>query len=121
MILLVCFLSAILFSEIAECQGKVQIVYEEELTSQTLSGHVQIGESPEGVKNVLVEVCNPAWKESLVSTKTDSDGNFSFPALKSKKLYYLRLSSYAMNTMLVKVRVKALGSKRVNLRLEPST
>ena len=118
--ILLCILSAVSLPKIAECQGRVEMVFKEEFISQTLSGHVQIGDSTEGVKNVLVEVCTPRWKKPVVSTKTDSGGNFSFPTPKSGKLYYLRLTLDGMNPMLLKMRVKASGPKRVDLHMVPS-
>ena len=97
------------------------IVLQEALTSQRLSGRVQLGTLPSGVKNVLVEVCDSDWKKSTASTSTDVDGAFSFPALKSKKTYHLRLSMPGANTLLVKVKIKPSGAKELILSLTPAT
>jgi len=98
-----------------------EIVLEDPLTSQTLSGHVQLGMHPSGLKNVLVEVCDSGWKKSIASTTTDIDGAFSFPAFKSKKSYHLRLSMSGANTLLVKVKIKPSGPKELTLSLTPAT
>ena len=101
-------------------QGVLVDLYEEEYTSQTLSGLVLIGDAPDGVMGVLVEVCGPGWKDSIHSTRTDSKGHFSFPTLapENEDLYYLRLSADGVNTTLVKVRIKPSGPKRVTLHME---
>ncbi len=119
-ILLVCVLGASLFCTSAYCQNAV-MVQQEVLISQALSGHVQLGAVRSGLRNVLIEVCDAEWKKSIASTTTDIDGAFSFPALKSKKTYHLRLSMPGANTLLVKVKIKSSGPKELSLSLTPAT
>ena len=106
-------------------QGIVLEIVEEEYTSQTLSGKVFLGRLVPGAEaiGILVELCEPDWKDAIHSTRTDSKGNFSFPTLTPKKegLYYLRLSAEGVNTLLVKVRIKPSGPKEVTLRMTFST
>jgi hypothetical protein len=119
-ILIICGFGLALLCTSTYCQNAV-VVQEEVLNSQTLSGHVQLGTVPSGLKNVLVEVCDAEWKKSIASTSTDIDGAFSFPAFKSKKMYYLRLSMPGANILLVKVRLKSSAPKDLSLRLTFAT
>ena len=84
-----------------QCQNAT-IVQDNVLSSQTLSGHVQLGSNPSGLKNVLVEICSPDWKKRISSTITDEDGSFSFEKTKRAGLYHLRLSMPGTNTLLVR-------------------
>lgn len=106
-------------------QGTVLEIIEEEYTSQTLSGKVFLGQRRPGAEamGILVELCTPDWKDVIHSTKTVSEGRFSFPMLtpKSEDLYYLRLSAEGVNTLLVKVRIRPSGPNGASLLMEFST
>jgi hypothetical protein len=120
LILLVCVFGISLLCASAYCQNAV-VIQQEVLTSETLSGHVQLGAVPSGLRNVLIEVCDAQWKKSIASTTTDSDGVFSFPAFKSKGTYHLRLSMPGANTLLVTVKIKRSAPKELSLSLTPAT
>lgn len=115
------FLSLSLFvATAAQCQNEV-IEREEAIRVQSLSGRVRLGDSPEGVKGVLVEYCTRDWKVVTASTLTDEIGRFSFPNVSKKQLHYLRLSFHGAHTLLIKVRIDPLGGKELVLVLSFST
>jgi hypothetical protein len=104
----------------ASAQNEV-IEREKPLKAQSLSGRVQLGDSPEGVKGVLVEECTKDWKTVKASTHTDEDGHFSFPNASRKRTHYLRLSFHGANTLLVKVKLDRSGQQELSLVLSFST
>lgn len=115
------FLSlALLVVRTAFCQTEI-IVREKPLESRALGGKVQLGDSPEGVKGVLVEWCSPDWKTVKTSTRTDEKGRFSFPKASEKELHYLRFSLPGAHTLQVKVKIVRSGRKELTVRLEFAT
>ncbi len=97
------------------------IVREKPLESRTLAGTVQLGDSPEGVKGVLVEWCSPDWKTVKTSTRTDEKGRFSFGKASMKELHYLRFSFPGTHTLQVKITITRSGPKELTVRLEFAT
>ena len=90
---------------------------EKTLKAQSLSGRVQLGDSPEGVKGVLVEECTKDWKTVKASTHTDENGHFSLPRASKNGIHYLRLSLHAANTLLIKVKIDRSGQNELSLVL----
>ena len=101
------------------CQNVV-VLEETLLTSQSLSGHVQLGANESGLRGVHIDICDSKWKTVVASTTSDEDGMFTFPS-RRKGLYYLRLSLPGANTLLVKVKLSSWGPKRLSLKLTPAT
>lgn len=91
------------------------------MLSRTLSGTVQLGDSPEGVKGVLFEWCTTDWKTVKASTRTDEKGRFSFTKASRKELHYLRFSFPGVHTLQVKVKIIRSGPKELTVRLEFAT
>lgn len=115
------FLSlALLVARPALCQTEI-IVREKPLESRALAGAVQLGDSPEGVKGVLVEWCSPDWKTVKTSTRTDEKGRFSFSKASKKELHYLRFSFPGAHTLQIKVKMTGSGPKELTVRLEFAT
>lgn len=110
----------LLVASTALCQNEV-IQREKTMRVQSLSGRVQLGDSPEGVKGVLVEDCTPDWKAVKTSTYTDANGHFNFPDASAKRIHYLRLSFHGAHTLLIKVKIDRSGQKRLHLVLSFST
>ena len=104
----------------AICQNEV-IKKEKPRKVQSLSGRVQLGDSPEGVKGVLVEDCTPDWKAVKFLTYTDENGHFSFPDASKKQMHYLRLSFHGAHTLLIKVKIDPSGHKELSVVLFFST
>lgn len=98
-----------------------EIVQEKVFTSQTLSGHVQLGSNPAGLKSVAVEICRVGWKRCILSTVTDEDGSFSFANVIAGALYSLKLSMPGTNTLLVRVRIRKTAPRQLTLNLSPAT
>jgi hypothetical protein len=102
------------------CQNEV-IVRETPMKAQTLSGRVQLGDSPDGVKGVLVEDCDSDWNRVLASMQTDEKGHFNFPNASKDKTHYLRLSFHGAHTLQIKVEIQRSGPKELTLILSFST
>ena len=111
---------ALLVARTAFCQTEIT-VREKPLESRALSGTVQLGDSPEGLKGVLVEWCSPDWKTVKTSTRTDEKGRFSFSKASKKELHYLRFSLPGAHTLQVKVKIIRSGPKELAVRLEFAT
>lgn len=111
---------SLLMAPTALCQNEV-IQREKPMKVQSLSGRVQLGDSPEGVKGVLVEDCTPDWKAVKSSTYTDEHGHFNFPDASEKQMHYLRLSLHGAHTLLIKVKIDRSGQKDLRLVLSFST
>jgi len=110
----------LLTASIAFCQNEV-VVREKPLKAQSLSGRVQLGDSPEGVKGVLVEDCTDDWKVVKTSTYTDDNGHFNFPNASRKQVHYLRLSFHGAHTLQIKVKIDHSQRKELSLALAFST
>jgi hypothetical protein len=104
----------------AACQNEI-IVDQRPMIVQSLSGQVQLGDSRDGVKGVLVEDCASDWKVVKTSTHTDDNGHFNLPNASRKQMHYLRLSLLGAHTLLVKVKVDRSGQKELSLILAFST
>jgi hypothetical protein len=114
------FSLSLVMAQTSLCQSEV-IQREKPMKVQSLSGRVRLGDSPEGVKGVLVEDCTPDWKAVKISTYTDENGYFSFPNASKKQMHYLRLSFHGAHTLLIKVRIDRSGHKELSLVLSFST
>ena len=104
----------------AYCQNEI-IVRENPMKAQSLSGRVQLGRSPEGVKGVLVEDCTNKWSTVKAWTYTDGNGHFSFANVSPKKIHYLRLSFHGAHTLLIKVKICGSAQKELLLVLNFKT
>jgi len=111
---------SLLMAANAVCQNEV-IEREKPLKAQSLSGRVQLGDSPEGVKGVLVEECTNDWKLVKTSTHTDDNGYFNFPNASRKQMHFLRFSFHGAHTLLIKVRIDRSGQKELSIVLSFST
>jgi hypothetical protein len=109
-----------LFSLFAFGQSEI-VSIEKLIKTQTLSGRVQLGDSTEGVKGVLVEECSSDWKFVKASTLTDENGHFQLPNGSRKGTHHLRLSLYGAHTLLVKVKITRSGDKELTLVLSFKT
>jgi Carboxypeptidase regulatory-like domain len=87
---------------------------------RSLAGTVRDGVGS-AVPGVLVEECNPGWKDSLRSTKTDPTGNFTFTPVKSRDIYYFRLTSNGFNQLRVRVKIDHKRGKELRLELDVAT
>jgi hypothetical protein len=96
------------------------VVQEAEIVSRSLSGHVNIGLEKAVGKGVTVELCSPAWKRVLASTKTDGTGYFSLEKARGH-LFYLRFSSPGVNPFQVKVRIRKHGARDLSIHLSIAT
>lgn len=94
--------------------------------SQKLKGHVEVSGSPDGVEGVLVEVCGSPWElmgevscnKRLGSMRTDAAGNFFFPSIKGKGIYYLRFfKTGGFNPLFVQVQLKRSGTPELTIDL----
>jgi len=97
------------------------VVKEKPIKAQSLAGKVQLGDSREGVRGVLVEDCSDDWKAVLASTHTDEGGQFIFAKPSRNRMHYLRLSFPGANTLLVKVKLDHSGEQKLSLVLAFST
>lgn len=94
--------------------------------SQKLNGHVQVAGSADGVEGVLVEVCGSPWKlkgevscnKLLGSMRTDAAGNFFFPSIRGRGIYYIRFfKTGGFNPLFVQVQLKQSGTPELTIDL----
>lgn len=116
-----CIIGLTLLVAVAGFGQNEVIVREKPLKARTLSGRVQLGDSPEGVKGVLVEECTSNWKIVKAATRTDENGHFNLPSASKNGIHYLRLSLHGANTLLIKVKIDRSGQKELSLVLSFST
>jgi hypothetical protein len=94
---------------------------DETFKARNLSGQVQLGDSSEGVKGVLVEDCTPHWKAVKASTHTDNMGRFNFPHASRARVHYLRLSFRGAHTLLIRVKLESTAPQELLLKLSFAT
>ncbi len=104
------------------CLGQNEVIVREKpLRAQTLAGRVQLGDSPDGVKGVLVEDCTSDCKIVKASTRTYENGHFNLSRAPNKRMHYLRLSHHGAETLLIKVKIDRSGQKELALVLSFAT
>ncbi len=69
------------------------------------------------IENVLVQICDLHWSRCTATAITKTNGEFSFPSLTQKQLYYLRLSARGFNPLEVKIRTRHFGDREVKLQM----
>lgn len=114
----VCAMCFVLLPAGAYCQNSI-IQYEKVFKAQSLTGKVQDG-AGSSIRNVLVQVCDKHWDNCSTSTNTNEVGEFSFPSVTKKQLYYLRLSAPLFNPLEVKVKTGHAGKELV-LQMQVAT
>lgn len=97
------------------------ILRQEPVAAQTMAGHVYAEHTDLGMEGVLVEVCDSNWRNPASFQRTDAEGYFSFPPLKKRRIYYLRLSRPNFNTLLVKVKLRPAAPRELKVYLQPAT
>ena len=110
------FTLALIIAANGRCQTEM-IERIKSMKAQNLSGRVQLGDSPEGVKGVLVEECTSDWKTVKASTYTDENGHFQLPSSSEKLLHYLRFSLRGAHTVLIRVKIDRSGPRELMLVL----
>jgi hypothetical protein len=73
------------------------------------------------IADVRVQLCAPDWKNCAQTTTTDASGEFSFPSITAKKLYYLRLLAPGFDPLEVKIRTSRFGRDRLVLHMVVAT
>jgi hypothetical protein len=121
-------LTAILLASLSGMRAGQQALIDDQRlkVTQSLTGHVQVSGSTDGLDGVLVEVCGSPWKlkgsvsckKLLGSISTDASGNFSFPSIKGRGTYYIRFfKGNGFNPLFVRVQLRRSGPPELTIEL----
>jgi hypothetical protein len=115
-------LLVVLLSSLAAQSGRAQrqVQIERIFVSASLSGHIYMVLSRVPADGVTVELCSSAWQAVIASTKTDASGYFAL-AKPPGSLFYMRVSSYGLQTLRIRVRIKKHATKDLTLEVENAT
>ena len=73
------------------------------------------------IPGVLVEEFSSDWRESLRSTKTDTEGGFTFAPVNGRGIHYLQLRMNGYNPLRVRVKLDAKRGTNLHLKMEVAT
>jgi uncharacterized GH25 family protein len=93
-----------------------RITIERPFRAQNLSGTV-VDLTGAPVPGVVVEDRDAAFKSTLFSTTTDSNGHFVFPPAKNGTLHYPHFESRGFDPMQITVKLHRLARAEVRIRL----
>jgi hypothetical protein len=70
------------------------------------------------IANAVVDETDENWKGSLRTTKTDATGNFTFPPVKGRRIYYFRLSADGFKFLDIRMRIDCKKGKALTLQMQ---
>nr|HEV7952517.1 hypothetical protein [Candidatus Acidoferrales bacterium] len=83
-----------------------------------LSGEIRM-EWGKPVSGATVQLCEKGWKNCTVSISTDADGKFKFATIKPKRVNYLLISSFGLNSVEAELKIdKKAKPLVIEMRLE---